>query len=44
MIARLKKLRARRKKAAKEGTEIVIVRWGFCWRKERRVKEGGEKE
>jgi len=43
MIARLKKLRDK-KKAAKEGTETVLVRWGFCWRLERRIKEGGEKE
>ena len=43
MIARLKKLRDK-KKAAKEGTETVLVRWGFCWRLERRIEKGGEKE
>lgn len=44
MIARLKRLRARRKKATKEGTETVLVRWGIYWRLERRKIKGGEKE
>ena len=43
MIGKRKRLRDR-KKEAKEGTEVVLVRWGLCWRKERRVKKGGEKE
>jgi len=43
MRAKRKKLRDK-KKAAKEGTETVLIRWGFCWRLERRVKKGGEKE
>ena len=33
-----------RKKEVKEGTETILVRWGICWRLERRVKKGGEKE
>lgn len=44
MIARLKKLRAKRKKEAKEGIETVLVPWGICWRLERRIKKGGEKK
>lgn len=40
MKVRLKRLK--RKKAAKEGVETVLVRWGLCWRLERRVR-GGEK-
>lgn len=44
MIMGLKKSRAKRKKEAKEGIETALVRWGFCWRLERRIKKGGEKE